>query len=728
MPVFTVQAEVRGRPYTIEVEAPDEATAQAAAQEELSKPEYMTKEERDAAVEEGKANMQAAQQQFRRTTQLGSIMGESATEGLAAAAESVLGAANAATELAAEYGVPGAEKASDWLNKRRDVVEEAGLGITMDGYKKAFGRNLTEEEKKEIRSDYFKIKGRGEFIADVGLAAGPGKLIGGARTLWGAIAAGAVDGGVSTFLLADSDAATIQERNAERIGNATVGAAFGGLLNGGLVGIPAGLKNWTGRKVNKAIEDAGGIEKYREAQELAGDRMSLGQFTGSPAILRAEREAAGDIAQQASAEAVENTIRNIGRTHGVDLPSTGRLGDGLRDHVDAFTKGIADGIGEARKIAYKAFRNTLAEAEAKWAGPIFKPNTDKFVPELTRIATEVRAGTGNAKINPEVQKLMTDLLEGSQNGLGARKVNEVLARLNQIIGDHGDGFFLTGKLGEAATTSANRLGRAYASQMKGLLSEAIDQARPLNAQAAEALTLLKKARQRYGRRMSGLGKMEAEILQSLGVQGRNAPEIAQRLMETDAKYVRAAARMLRRLPGGETALSHLREGIIHSAASQAAKAAKTTQQRTGNFSISEFLDQYAGNSVRAVELGIMTRAERELGKIAVENARKILNTQSVEAGIIQTHNPLSMSNVLINVASRDPGFIARLLGMTLEKGKGADWLFHSPEGVRHLVNLRRVVVGGEFSPRLLAAANAATLALLDIAGATAQYEGIQEDE
>ena len=265
--------------------------------------------------------------------------------------------------------------------------------------------------------------------------------------------------------------------------------------------------------------------------------------------------------------------------------------------------------------------------------------------------------------------------------------------------------------------------------MKQAINQSIDQANPVAREAAEALSEVQKARKFYGRRMNNIATMEQEVLTSLGVHGKNAREVFGRVLSADPQQVRAANRLISRLQDGDTILSKMREGMIHfSAAQSVSNQAKATGKMTGDFNLADFLNNYATNSVRAVELGIMTPKQRELGQAGVKLARKILNSDQVEYGVIQTHNPLSLSNVLINAASRDPGFLSRMLGMVIEKGQGADWLFHSPQGIKTLTTLSDVVVGKTSSPAAQAAANSATLALLDIVGTTTVMESLNREE
>ena len=276
-----------------------------------------------------------------------------------------------------------------------------------------------------------------------------------------------------------------------------------------------------------------------------------------------------------------------------------------------------------------------------------------------------------------------------------------------------------------ALDKLHRLGMAHLGVLKNGIDNAIQQAAGTGS-AGQAIKIMQNARKILGNRKNKIAQMEKEVVHSLGLEGGTAMEVIARLGQQDPKEVRHAVELLRKMEGGPQALGSLKEALIHgSAQAGAGKSAKQQGTRLGAFNLGDFLDNFARNSKDAVSSGIITPAEKAYANQALDHARRIMNSGIANGGVVQTVSHLELSNVAINFVSRDPGFIARLLGGVIEKGKGAEWLFFTKEGTKMLSDLKNVTVGGEMSRAALESANAAAAVLVDMIGEGAYDAQIQ---
>lgn len=750
MPQFDIVVERSGREYELTIDAPDQKAAEAAAIEHISGAQYMTDDERQAKI----ADLESQQAQIEQEGTPQTLIGKSVSALVGAipfvkqttanragagveqvGAQTGLQTAGGLGQLALETGesasdavgavaglvgadtvAKGAESVSGFLRRRQDELDQATYGMSIQSMESLMGRKLADDEKESIRQSTFRGMDYAEMAGELtagGAVAGL-KVFQGARTLKAALGLGATEGFLTTYLLADSEGETMEGRAMDRVTQASVGAVFGGLANGAIVGVPAGIKNMYGRYIRSEIERAGGMQQYLKDVEDTGVYLTLGQWTGNPSILLAEQNAIGAAGQSFLARQKLEIINNIAEAHGVRLPAISELGGGISEQLGRYADEVGRAINREKGRVNVAYRARLKAAEDVYAGPVFKP--EGMDETLFRIADEANRSYGTKGLTPGFEKLIWEMAESIEKGASARQINDWSTALNNFKKADGSGVL---KKPEGITQEAyeqlKKNGMAYVSAVEQTLNGAIRRGTPVSQEAALAMDRIKHARSIYHQRKTALGDSERELITTLGLHGGNALDVINNLKRQDVKQLEKAVGWLKETDGGIMAMGQLKEATVHAAAAEAASGViMGTGARAGQFSLADFVRAYGRNTDAAVASKFMTETERAYGQRAVEVIRRILNSASVEPGVIKTHNPINISNIAINAASRDPGFIARLLGATIESGKGADWLFHSKEGIQTLLDLENVVVGGKSGPEALRAANIAAITLMDM--------------
>lgn len=743
MPKYAVQLERGGRRFELQVEADDRQSAEALALEEISGAKYSSQDERLdkiarleselAEVKEAQmrgpesllgkvatslrgalpfGNQQQANQFGRAIEDAGAQMGTVVGTGARQAGAEVL---QAGADLAALAGSERAGEMSEWLQDYEARIEQEATDKRLDDAARAAGRPLSSNEQKEIADTLGDQIGYAKFGTQLAAGFGLGGLaMKGATTVPRALAMGAGEGLFAGTFLADAEGDTAEDRAKQRVLNGSIGAALGGIVNGVVVGIPAGVKNQFGKYVRRQIDAAGGVERYDQMVEDLGTSVSLGQFTGSPSILLAEANAAGDAGGAFFREQKRAAIRNIASRHGVNLPATERLGEGVATYLDDYVGTLNREIYKRHSDINRAYRSRLDDIYEEFDGPVLGLG-DEVEDTLVRIMSEVEATYGQKGLGEGFRKMLREMAV-SLDGATAKQLNDWQTYINGAKKARGYGVFSDmDKLDGAAREQAEGQAIAYLNAINHGLKQAIQSGKPLSAQGAKALDAMQTARATYGEAKTGIKRLEQELITSLGMHGKGASEIIRNLRERDPEQIRAAIKLIKNSEGGVQAIKSLRDGMIHQAALDAsAGAAMKRGAMSGEFSLGDFIEAYGRNTESSVLGELLSPTQRAYGNRAIQHLRSILNSSQVEPGIMKTHLNVDLSAVAINAASRDPGFIARLLGATIERGKGADWLFHSREGINMLRNLDQVAAGRVRGPQARAITHAATITLLDM--------------
>jgi hypothetical protein len=104
---------------------------------------------------------------------------------------------------------------------------------------------------------------------------------------------------------------------------------------------------------------------------------------------------------------------------------------------------------------------------------------------------------------------------------------------------------------------------------------------------------------------------------------------------------------------------------------------------TGKLMVGKLAENLGAIADRSRMAGTLNARQELNMKAGIKLMRKILNEGEVDGGVM-TKMVTNLENITINLVSRNPGFMARLLAGALSRGRGADWLFHSDEGIEIL--------------------------------------------
>lgn len=731
MPTFNVELERNGRRYRIAVDAADQGTAETAALKEISGPKYMSREEREAkiaALEQEQQQVEGQGSSFFNEVVVPTVVsvGTAAGNTINEAGQAVADLAAAAPE-SSPVGSAG-RSVGDWLRKNKAEREALALGVTVDAFEQAWGRPVTDDERKELERATVKNIDRAQIGTDILAAIAPAGLAAKAATLPRALALGTGEGALSAFLLSDSDAETIAERNSERLKQASVGAVFGGLANGVFVGLPAAFKNSFARYVNKEIKRAGGIQAYREAAEDAGGMLTVGQFTGNPRILQAEARAAGSRAQALVARQKEDLVRNFANRLGEDLPSLGELGRGQARRISSYERALRQMIGRSRGRVNSAFRSRLKAAERIYDGPALV--LDDMADDLTRVIQEAQAGPGTKAMTAEARKMITDMARATKDGASVKQLNRWMVKLNEVMGDMGSGIYKVpeGAARETAEGVAKQ-GYGLARQLADGLKRNVMAAAADNTPKGQALKIMQNARRIYGDRKNALATLESEMLTALGVGRASADDIVRKLGQADLDELELAVKLLDGIEGGAFVKGQLRDAIIHGVAKASVSGSARSQALAqGAVAMDDFAQALGRTSEKAVTAGLLTKKQQMISDRVLQSARRIMNSEIAKNGVVPNVAQVDLSSVAINVVSRSPEFMARLLAQAIQEGKGIEWLFFSPAGQKAMTSLEKVIVGGNMSKSALEAANLAAYSIMDTLAESAYDKTLEQQE
>jgi hypothetical protein len=226
--------------------------------------------------------------------------------------------------------------------------------------------------------------------------------------------------------------------------------------------------------------------------------------------------------------------------------------------------------------------------------------------------------------------------------------------------------------------------------------------------------MVKAARSSYGEANATIRQVEDEVLGALGLKGVDkVQDIMKNLREADPVQVRAAMKIVDEMDGASTVRKELVENLYEDAVNQGLAGARAKGGATGDIDVPAFAKALGANSRRSVFMGLVDPETNKLVNRGLALTRKILNdtSQYAPTGIMKTVLPWDLSSLSINALTLNPGFTARLLAGAVSRGKSADWLFHSKEGIKVLETLADRTVKGTKSA---VARNMAIMTLLGI--------------
>jgi hypothetical protein len=279
-------------------------------------------------------------------------------------------------------------------------------------------------------------------------------------------------------------------------------------------------------------------------------------------------------------------------------------------------------------------------------------------------------------------------------GATAKQIQNWLLRLNAAKGS-GKGLIDSSDEGiRRAITDGqfDDMVEGYAGRLKAALDRSVDMAAQKgasNPMQEQAMGLIRKARSDYAAASGEIREIERGFLGALGIGG-TPTQILNTLGQADPAIVRSVMKTVDDISGSGIFRRDLRNAVFESAVDAGMQGAVRKGLRTGDLDIGSFAQAFSRNTRRSVLSGLQSPRQEAKALEGMRLMRAIVEepSQNTVAGVIKTTLPVGVPDLAINVLSRDPGFMARLLAGAVSRGKGADWLFYSDQGRDILKSLR----------------------------------------
>jgi hypothetical protein len=682
--------------FQIEAESKEAAFEQAKAYREQRFQERNTRAGLQAEREQTEKRLGDAN--WAKTKGVGAGLLQSGSDVIHGIGDAVNGVALAV----ADTGVLGEDVAAR-VKANRDELQTSNEEARRRIQEKVMGRSLTENEAKINEEMSERNVGLASLGTELIAGAGVGGAVLKASTAPRMIGLGALEGAGSAFLFSDTNRTERDNRLEARLGE----AKLGGLLGAGLSTIPgvfAGAKNWLIRRVKNV---SGNLEANKAAlAEVGVDTATVGQLTGDPRILQIENESAGAIADQMLRKQQQQAVQGIARRTGVQLPEDfSNLTRGSRAVIQDGLNKVGVVLGKMRRNRNKAFEAGMNELEDIVGGkPVM--NVNKFVGEANEIIDGVTANYRNIKLGRPFTDLLGEVNTAFQaGGATPKQMNSWLLRLGQFK-KNGHGIFdLSDDAVKQAESTYLGHGQVIANQLKRSLETAFDaSADSLGGMAGGRLKDLRKFYSGESERIAGI---QQDFMTALGMNG-SPNQILRKLAEADPDSIDAVMGAVQQMPGGQSWRNNLAQALFKQSVNDGSRAGVTFAQKAGEFNLKAFADSLADNAKRT-KLGGILAPDREANLVKGLNALKVLfNDPRVASsgGVFKTHLPFDLQSLAINALSRDPGFTARLIAGSIQKGKGAEGLFYTKEGQDLLTGAVKSVVEGKNTGASIATINA----------------------
>ena len=554
------------------------------------------------------------------------------------------------------------------------------------------GRDLTPEEQVSLAQAAETGVDRGALTTRVtaGLAGGAATM--GAKTALGTLTAMTTEGALTGALLSTSDAETVQERRADRLGQMKMGAVLGAGF-GAFPSVLAGGKNVLAKIMRNFSETPDDITRI--ADEF-GVPVSLGQESGNPVLRAMETQAQGVRAQEMLRKQADEIAPAIARQLGVRVPRLDQVGEGLGRQVEEASTRARSVLASRRAARGNAWRDTMNAADQAAGGaPLYRPFD--FGNDLKRVASELKDqfGASSVRPGPVLKDLMNEVDSAvAGGGATAKQIQNWLLRLNAAKGS-GKGLIDSSDEGiRRAITDGqfDDMVEGYAGRLKAALDRSVDMAAQKgasNPMQEQAMGLIRKARSDYAAASGEIREIERGFLGALGIGG-TPTQILNTLGQADPAIVRSVMKTVDDISGSGIFRRDLRNAVFESAVDAGMQGAVRKGLRTGDLDIGSFAQAFSRNTRRSVLSGLQSPRQEAKALEGMRLMRAIVEepSQNTVAGVIKTTLPVGVPDLAINVLSRDPGFMARLLAGAVSRGKGADWLFYSDQGRDILKSLR----------------------------------------
>lgn len=601
------------------------------------------------------------------------------------------------------------------LQQLRDANLNSQIDYATRIHEQVAGRPLTAAEKLRTAEEQAKFVQRGKFATDIGVGVAGGVATLGAKTIKGMMALGTLEGGLGGYLMADTGGMEVDEGISKRIEE----MSYGAILGAGLSIAPSffvGAKNWVGNRITRA---AGGREALEEARESLGRlgifEASPAQLTGDPRLAVAEREAAGQLAQKMFAGQMDAAVQGVARQAGVQLPPVERLLEGSAPVIRSTMEAVQGALGNMRGERNKAFRSVLRQLAKDTDNKPVIPATQALA-KMEAVMKEIGEEFGaNAPLSGVIKDTFDDLRKAvDAGGLTPQKANALLSRLN---GMQKSGFGIFDRTSDLVVGQEAKFAgftKIKAKELKLGLMNAFDE-------AGQVFPELKAGREAYGAASQRIRAMEDATRETLA-GGGNPARILKNLETADPAEARAFVQGLRQFEGGQEVIDGVNEYLVREAVRKASQAKVGAGLREGDFDLQVFVKELSASGEASRLKGLLLPEQEAALQKGLKNLRRLFNVPEFQGGVHRTMIPVDMQHVAINAISRDPGFMARVLGGAIQKGKGVESLFYTRAGQEILYNAVNFSLKAPKTAAAMQTANATVAYLASIQGAGLQLE------
>jgi hypothetical protein len=680
MPIYPVKLYEGNELVTYEVNAssPEEAKAKALEARER----FFQEETTRAGLEQEKAQIE--QQLSSQKGSFGAAL-EGAGVGFDHAVRGVvidtaLNAAEGVTGLFASGGNVGAMRTFEKIQEMRRNNIEGGVRVATRANEAVAGREMTQSEKARQLEDTATFVKRGKFAGDLGLGVAGGAATMAARSVPRMLALGATEGGLGGFLMADTTGQSDwSEANKDRLEQATLGAVLGTGLSVA-PSILVGIKNWMGRSIQKAAGGKKALDAARGALNRLGiHEVTPYQLSGDPRIGAVERETAGQGAQQMFQRQMNQSVGAVARQADVNLPPTQDLLEGGKAAIEDVFDTARFSLGKMRGDRNKAFQKAMNEIVEETGGVPNIP-VGSFMDSLNATIKTLGEDYGTSvKFSSLFKDTVAELEAVMKTGgvINAKRANIILTRLNGIQ-QTGRGLFdttqdmIVGNEGKFLG-HAKIIAKDLKTQFLGVLDDAAEN------MGGTAGAHLKQARNQYGAQSNQIRAFEDAWKDSVGLSGTPA-SILKRLETADTAQARTFVEGLRKMHGGQEVIDQMNKHLIQSAVRKASHAKVGQGLAAGEFDLQVFLKELSATRQSSRLKGLLL-PEQEANMVkGMRSLERLLNSEQLQQGVMRTRIPVDLQHLAINAISRDPGFMARVLGGAIQSGEGAEALFFTKAG------------------------------------------------
>lgn len=692
--------------YKVRAKSPEEAEVIAKQKREEFFQQDNTKESLTAEMEAAKRKLSDAQMAEAIAPAVG--VGQAAVDLGAGAVDSVLNMAEGVVSIGSEFGW--GQDARAKLQEARQSTLEMAQEINAKTQEWVTGGPLTEEQKAKSLAETAKFVKRGKFATDalIGVATGAHALR--APTFAKMVGLGGLEGGLGGYLMADSQGLDEAKAMDKRIGE----AALGGALGTGLAVVPgvlAGAKNWLGRKIVRAAGGEKALkEKLDEMKRIGIDEVTPGQITGDADLLVAERQAAGSVAQEMLANQQAKAAVNLGEQIGVSVPPFAALMQGSRGAMRRVVDGTFKTLNKMRGRRNKAINKSLEQMD-EYLGSAPITGTQAFVDKANQAVQDIANAYGpTTPFSPWFRDTVEKINAAhARGGLSAKEANGILNGLTRAQ-KSGRGIF--------DTTSPEIAGslETYTGHAKMIAKDLKDELIGSLRTTGPGAHLLDNVRAQYGKASQQIAELEDAFKSTIGLDGGPA-KILKRLEDADPDAARELIKGLRQLQGGQGIIDDLNSTLFKAAVNAGSKANVSRAANVGDFNTRVFLDTLMQNTEATRFAGLLTPQQEKNLAAAAKSWRRLFSHGDE---VVKTHLPFELQNIAINVISRDPGFMARMVGAVAQRGKGAEALFFTKEGQEILFNASKFSITAGKTGAVTQGANATIAMLASMLGGQGQ--------